>query len=391
MTTAAMDAPLHGVRVIEIAEGVAGPACAMQLGDLGAEVFKIEPPEGDRTREWGPALASGNAAIFEAFNRGKRSVALDLERPGDAALLEAALGAADIAILQMDPLDRAAAAIDWTGIIARHPGLILIDIDDFGEDGPFAGRVGSELTVQAHAGFLNLVGDPGAAPCRVGFEVAGMGAAMHGVQAALAGLLARDRDGRGQRVAIPVLGQLLSLITILFAARSDPDRWQGFHLNGPLWRADIGWETQDGQVTFDFRHGMREGWAGFCRDVGLERLLDDPDYEDWRSTIYNGDRKDEFGGVYRPEFARMSCEEASSLINGHGGISVKFHDYAEFLAHPQMRHLDPLDAVPEAPEGARAQVGTPFRLTGGEVPRIHSAAPALDADRAAFLALGEGA
>src|SRR3546814_3363682 len=114
---------------------------------------------------------------------------------------------------------------------------------------------------------------------------------MHAVQAVLASLYRRSRDGDGEHCRVSLLGSLLSLKTILLAAQSDPDQWAGFHLNGPHWPPDIGWETADGQVTFDFRHGQREGWAAFCRAVGLDRLLDDPEYEDWRSTIYIGDRK----------------------------------------------------------------------------------------------------
>lgn len=382
-------APLDGVRVLEIAEGVAGPVCGLQMADMGAEVFKIEPPEGDRAREWGPALEAADSAIFEHLNRGKHSVALDLERSRDRDVLEAALPAFDIVVAHMDPFDRAATGFDARAIQERHPRLVVCEIDDFGADGPDAGKAGSELTAQAHTGFIGLVGDPGSAPCRAGFEVAWVGAGMHAYQAALAALMEREDSGAGQYVSVNVVGQLLSLITIMFAARSRPDKWLGFHLNGPFWRADIGWETADGQVTFDFRHGVREGWVKFCEAVGLGHLPSHPDYEDWRSTIYNGDRKDEFGGVYRPKFAQMTCEQASDLINGFDGISVKFHDYAEFLEHPQMRHMDPLDTVPDAPQGARTQVGTPFRLTAEPPAREHAPAPRLDSGRAAFLALAE--
>jgi crotonobetainyl-CoA:carnitine CoA-transferase CaiB-like acyl-CoA transferase len=210
----------------------------------------------------------------------------------------------------------------------------------------------------------------------------GMGA----VQAILAMLYRRERDGGGDYCHISLLGQLLSLKQLLMAAQSNPDRWEGFHLNGPHWPADTGWQTSDGQVTFDFRHGEREGWVKFCEAVGLADLPNDPEYADWRSTIYIGDRKSTHGTVYHPVFRRMTSQEASDLINGLGGISVKFHDYAEVLAHPQLRHLSPTVSVPGAPQGADQQVGTPFQFEGAVVanPSPHPA-PALDADRAAIM------
>jgi crotonobetainyl-CoA:carnitine CoA-transferase CaiB-like acyl-CoA transferase len=177
---------------------------------------------------------------------------------------------------------------------------------------------------------------------------------------------------------------MLSLKQLLMAAQSNPDRWEGFHLNGPHWPADTGWQTSDGQVTFDFRHGERDGWVNFCEAVGLADLPNDPEYKDWRSTIYIGDRKATHGGVYHPVFKRMTSQEASDLINGLGGISVKFHDYAEVLAHPQLAHLSPCVTVPAAPKGAEQQVGTPFRFEGAVVANpAPRPAPALNADRTA--------
>ncbi|MDO9068569.1 MAG: CoA transferase, partial [Deltaproteobacteria bacterium] len=189
----------------------------------------------------------------------------------------------------------------------------------------------------------------------------------------------RARSREGQIIRIPALGALLSLKSILLAAQTNPDTWEGFHLNGPHWPADTGWLTKDGQVTFDFRIQYRDGWVALCKAIGLERLIDDPDYKDWRSTIYIGDRRFTYGEVYRPIFASMTSAEVSELINKLGGISVKFHDYAELLAHPQVKVLDPLVNIPEAPPGAQTQMGTPFKLSDAQVDRGCRPAPRLGA------------
>jgi formyl-CoA transferase len=236
---------------------------------------------------------------------------------------------------------------------------MVCEISDLGLEGALAGRAGSELTAQALCGFTRYAGTP-EAPCRVGYEIASVGAGMHAVQAMLAMALERERSGRGDYCHIAVLGQLLTLKAILLGAQSDPDAWLGFHLNGPHWPADTGWPAADGQVTFDFRHGEREGWVKLCQAIGLGHLPDDPDYADWRSTIYIGDRKASHGEPYRRVFRTMPAAEISALINGFGGISVRFHDYDELFAHPQLAHLAPFVEV----RGDR-QIGTPFRFEGG--------------------------
>ena len=356
------------LRIIEVAEGITGPVCGLMFADLGAEVIKFEPPGGDRSREWGPECVSADgapsSAIFEQFNRGKQSVQCNLASGAGRARLLATVAAADVVLVQLDPVDRAACGIDWRALAEQQAGLIVCEIDAQGERGPLAPFAGSELTVQALSGFTRYVGEPNGVPCRLGFEISAMAGGTHAFHAAAAALFARLRSGQGQYVHVSCLGALMSMKSILFAANSDPDKWEGFHLLGPRWPADTGWETRDGQITFDFRYQYREQWVAFCNAVGLGHLVDHPDYQDWRSTIQIGDRRHHYGQPYREVFARMTCAEASALINRCGGISVKFHDYAEVLAHPQTQTMEVLVQVPDAPAGAQTQIGVPFRYDG---------------------------
>lgn len=374
------------LRILEIAEGVAGPVCGLQLADLGASVVKIEPPAGDRARGWGPPLGDGSSAIFEHLNRGKQSIALDMATEQGRNALLALMPGFDAVVVQVDPPERAECAIDWAGLTQRFPHLVVCEIDDLGPRGPLANLPGSELTVQAMSGFTRYMGELNGPPCRIGFEIAGMAAGMHACHAVLAALYFRARSGEGQYVRVTALNALLSMKTLLFAAQSGgTDAWNGFHLNGPRWPPDTGWDTRDGQITFDFRHGERAAWVAFCEKVGLGHLPDHPDYKDWRSTIYIGDRRHQFGQPYREVFARMTCEEASNLINSLGGISVKFNDYAELLAHPQVQALATVADVPDAPEGARVQIGIPFKIDGERVATRFARAPRLGEHEQALL------
>lgn len=370
--------------IVEIAEGVAGPCCGLQFADLGARVIKIEPPAGDRTREWGPPVAEDDAAIFIHLNRGKESITLDLTQDDGRARLDAILAAADAVLAQNDPAEENLP--DWSEIARRHPHLVVCEIDDLGPVGPHGGLPGSELTVQAMSGFTRYVGEAGGPPCRVGFEIAGMATAMHAYQAVAAGILSRNRTGEGQYVRVSALNSLLSMKTILLAVQTGGmDFWSGFHLNGPHWPADTGWHTKDGQVTYDFRHEQREEWVAFCERIGQGHLPNDPEYKDWRSTIYLGDRRFTHGEPYRKWFAQQTCADASALINELGGISVKFHDYGEMLAHPQVEHLDTLIDVPDEVEAGRRQIGFPFRYAGEPRRKEYGRAPRLGEHTAAVL------
>lgn len=375
----------ESLAVLEIAEGIAAPVCGLQLADLGATVIKVEPPEGDRCREWGPPMIGDTAAIFLHLNRGKQSAVLDLATDEGRAAMYALLPHVDAVLYHADPEVRSEHGLDWMAICDRFPRLVVVDFNDLGETGPLAGLAGSELVVQALSGFTRYVGEPGGEPCRVGFEIASVGAGLHAFQAVVAALLARDASGRGQVVRVGLLKALMSMKTILLAAQVEPDAWQGFHLNGPRWPADRGWRTRDGQVTFDFRHGQRAEWVQFCRAVGLDHLPDDPDYRDWRSTIQIGDRRYTAGNVYRPVFAQMTCREASDLVNGLGGISVKFNDYAETLANEQVRLLSPTIDVDASDERESRQLGQPLKFPDATQAR-NASAPRLGEHTAEVLA-----
>ena len=370
------------LRVLEIAEGIPGPVAGLQFADLGAEVIKIEPPDGDRAREWGPPMLGDDAAIFVHLNRGKRSVTLDGATPRGRAQLNALLASADVAILHMDPPDRAALGLDWSEVLARHPRLVACEIDDFGPVGPFAGQSGSEMTVQALSGYTRYLGTPRGPKMRVGMEIAGMAAGMHAFQACTAALFHLHESGNGQLVRISALKAVLSLKSILFNAQDNSDEWNGFHMNGPWWPQDMGLPTQDGQITMDFRD-RRDAWEEFVRRIGQERLLTDPDYADWRNTFSIGDNWPKFSGPYAAWSRTQTSEAASAVINGLDGISVKFQDYKELLANPQVRENDSMVAVedPRAPE----QLGTPFHFAGEPTFAATAPAPRLGQDNDALL------
>lgn len=292
------------------------------------------------------------------------------------------MSTAHIVILHMDPTDRRTLSLDWEEVLHHQPDLVAVEIDDLGPQGVLSHLPGSELVVQAMSGFTRYLGAPGGEPVRVGYEIAGMAAGMHAFHAAAAALYQVRQGHGGQLVRVSALKALLSMKGILLCTQDKPDKWEGFHLHGPLWPADIGKRTRDGQVTIDFRPGRRDDWEAFCRRAGLEHLIDDPDFADHRSTFPIGDRWHlPVSEAYDAWFASLSSAEASAVINEVGGISVKFQNYVELLAHPQIEALDPLVQVADA--RAPVQVGTPYRFSTATVPAA-GAAPDLGADQDAW-------
>lgn len=370
---------LSRLRIVEIAEGIPGPTCGLQLADLGAQVVKIEPPEGDRSREWGPPMVGEDAAIFAHLNRGKQSVCLDLQSRAGREALEGLLAWADAAIVHLEPEDADTLGIDWEELSERLPALVVCVISDLGDKGPWADQSGSELVCQALSGMTRYLSQPHGPPLRLGYEIAGTAVAMHAVQAVLAALFWRKTSGLGQVIRLSQLGSLISMKTIQLGAQGSAfDAWKGFHLNGPQWPPDIGWQTHDGQISFDFRINRAEGWRSFCGEIGLPHLADDPEYrKHFNLTGDMGDRRDDLGQVYRARLAELSSDAASEIINRNGGTSMKFCDYGEALAHPQTQTLNPLVTVACAPDGAKTQLGTPFKLQGEGFDRDYEPAPVL--------------
>lgn len=376
---------MKDILVVEASEGIAGPVCGLQLGDLGARVIKVEPPEGDRSRGWGPPFVAGNSAPFLALNRNKESLVLAADGGEASDTRRELVRRADI-LIEHPRADVPA----WADLLGEEPTainerLIHIRITPNGDRGPWADWAGSELTAQAMSGYWRLVGSPAEPPLRHGVELAEVNTGMFAYQAAVAALIGRNRTGRGQAVDLSLLGTLMTFATILHAAMHDPDEWSGFHLLNVLWGPDTGFHTADGKVTLEFRRG-RALWAEFCERVGLGHFVDDPRFEDWRATIYTGDNVAATREEYEAALKKLPTDVVLALVAEIGGTSVPHNDMAGVIGHPQTESVGILQTTPLPTGGSIRQVRTPFKIEladGFPEPR---AAPTLDAHGKAILA-----
>ncbi|MCY0993926.1 CoA transferase [Nannocystis sp. ILAH1] len=197
--------PLAGLRVLDLSRILAGPSAAQLLGDLGADVIKIEHPLGDDTRRWGPPDFEGGAAYYLACNRNKRSRVLDFKRPADRDVLLSLLANADVLLENFKVGDLARHGLDYAGLAPRFPRLVYCSITGFGQTGPDAGRVGYDALIQGLGGLMSITGQDAEHPTKVGVAVADLGTGLYAVVAILAALLERSRSGLGQHIDLALL------------------------------------------------------------------------------------------------------------------------------------------------------------------------------------------
>jgi crotonobetainyl-CoA:carnitine CoA-transferase CaiB-like acyl-CoA transferase len=358
-------APLAGMSVLEACQRLVGPLAAWQLSLLGAAVTKVEPPAGD--------IARGFGAVFDLINACKRCAALDLAESAGRLSFEALCATADIVLADATWSEHAA----LTGI--RRAGArtrVAVIIDDTSVPG---GSSSSETLAQASLAITPYIGEQGAAPERLGADLASASAAASAVQAALAGLLDDDAGPLVARISIDRAAAELKAIH--WAARSDPDRWAGYHVRAISRAPDRGYRVRDGFITLDFLPHQREEWRALCNDLGLDDFADAVG-DDWFSTVGMEDRIDWARPHYERALARLNREQAITLIRRHGGWSVPFQSPAEALRHPQSL----LYASAFFAEGD-AHVRLPWRVDGKpQATRSNATAPALGAHTRELLA-----
>jgi crotonobetainyl-CoA:carnitine CoA-transferase CaiB-like acyl-CoA transferase len=267
--------PLEGVRVVDLSSVVLGPYASQNLADYGADVIKVEPPEGDSTRDTGPSTEAGMGAIFLGVNRGKRSVVLDLKQARDREALHALVATADVLMHSIRPQKLAAIGLDPGELMARHPRLVYAGLHGFGEDGPYGGKPAYDDIIQGMAGGAALMqlqsGDPRYFPTIAADKTC----ALVATHAILAALFARERTGRGSYVEVPMFETMASFNLV--------EHFYGHHFTPPL--ADCGYprvlaahrrpyRTRDGFVCvmpYTDAH-----WRRFFLECGRQDAADDP-------------------------------------------------------------------------------------------------------------------
>jgi crotonobetainyl-CoA:carnitine CoA-transferase CaiB-like acyl-CoA transferase len=390
--------PLAGVRVIDCSTVLAGPYCTMLLGDLGAEVIKVEPPEGDATRGWGPPwvgtveAGTRTAAYFLAVNRNKRGLRLDLKTPDGAAVLRRLLADADVLVENFRGDGFARLGFDDEALRTLNPRLVHLAISGYGSTGPAADRPGYDFIVQAVSGLMSITGAPdaeGGTPTKVGVAISDVLTGMLGAVGLLGALAGRERGagradhlaGAGQRVDVSILGATLASLVNqaqnAFVSGVVPGRLGNAHPNIVPYET---FETSDGALAVAV--GSERQWPRLCAALGLHGLADDPRF------VTNGDRVENrarLRPILAEAFEARATDDWMTVLDAAEIPCGPINDVLDAFASPEAVALG-MSVDQEHPAfGSIRQVGLPFQLSATPA-SIRTPPPTLGQDTDAILA-----
>ena len=357
---------LEGLKVLDAASMLAGPYCATLLGDLGADVIKIEPPNGDETRRFGPRKGT-DSGVFVGVNRNKRSVCIDLRSDVGQQVLARLVQWADIVVDNLRPQARRSLGLDHETLRAQNPRIISVSLSSFGADGPYAGRAGIDPVAQALTGFMAVTGPAGGTPTKAGPPVGDATASLLASVGALAALRAREVTGLGQQVDVSLIDGLVHI--------QAPYTGQYFLLgtqqprsgNSIDWYAPYNsYECGDGRFVHLACYNDKF-FRNLCAAMGQAELADDERFCSNDLRLEHRSELDEEIGTF---LADLSRDEALDILWKHDVIVGPVNDYEEVFADPQVRHNQMVVDV-DHHAGPLRVTGVPVKLadTPGSVRR----------------------
>ena len=356
--------PLRGLRVFDLTRVLAGPTCVQMLGDLGAEVIKIEKPgSGDDTRGFAPPTlpGSGESAYFAGVNRNKFSVTLDIAQPEGQAIAQRLLAHCDILAENFKAGSLARYGLGWEQVRKAHPGLIYCSITGFGQTGPYASRPGYDSLVQAMGGVMSLTGEPDGMPQKVGVPVADLFAGLYACIGILAALRHKERTGEGQYIDIGMLDTNVAWLANqgmnYLATGENPPRLGNQHPNIVPYQV---FATADGHVVLSV--GNDPTFRRFCEAFDLTHLLDDPRFATNAARVQNRALVTEtLAPVLRAHPTAWWVERLESLSIGGGPINR----LSDVFADPQVQARNMVVEMPHptAAGGKVKVLANPVRLS----------------------------
>lgn len=352
--------PLHGVRVLDLTRVVAGPYCSMFLGDLGAEVVKVEQPvAGDDTRGWGPPFTGGESAYFLSINRNKQSLTLDLKSKRAAEILRALAKRADIIIENFRPGTMERLGLGEKDLRRINPRLIYGSLTGFGVDGPMSDWPGYDLMVQAWGGLMSITGMPDGEPVKVGVAIIDLVAGLMLGKAIVAALYVREKTGVGQRIDTSLLeAEVASLINVgsnYLIGGNIPARWGNAHPNIVPYQH---FKTADGYLVIGV--ASETIWKRFCAAVGEGVLIDDPRFSNNAKRVEN---RSALIGLLSAMFSKRDNDTWFQLLTRAEVPCAPVQTIDQVFHAPQVLHRKMLLEVDHPTAGKIRMAGIPVKFS----------------------------
>jgi crotonobetainyl-CoA:carnitine CoA-transferase CaiB-like acyl-CoA transferase len=372
--------PLAGVRVAEFCQVLAGPFCGALLADMGADVIKIESPDGDLMREWPPML-DGYSQYFASVNRNKRSVALDLKNAGDLKAARELALSCDVVIENFRPGVMAKFGLDHASLSREKPSLVYCSVSAFGQSGPRAEEGGFDMTVQAMSGVMSVTGEPGGRPAKCGVPIADFSAGLYAAYS-IAACLAKVRGGGdGEYIDVSMLGSMLGIAHLqtseLFGTGRDPKPLGSAHpMNAPY----AAFRCRDGY--FALAAGTNKLWEATCAVIDRNDLAADSRFA---TPTLRAKNQDALRDALEATFAKHDAEQLLAIFRERGVPCAPINTYSQVLADPQVAHMQWVEEM-SLPNGVKTKVvASPQRVSGTRL-GVYRDPPALGEHTAEVLA-----
>jgi formyl-CoA transferase len=355
-----MAGPLKGVRVLDLSRVLAGPFCAMILGDLGAEVIKVERPGvGDETRAWGPPYVGGESAYYLCANRNKKSITLNLKTEEGQRILRELILRSDVVIENFRTGTMEGWGLGYEDLKPLHPGLIYCKITGYGSEGPARDRPGYDFILQAESGWMSITGPVEGPPFKVGVAVVDVVTALFAAIAILAALAERSRSGHGQKVEISLLecalASLVNVASNYLVSGVPPRRYGNAHPNIVPYEA---FETADGYIVIAV--GNDSQFRALCECIGRAELAEDPRFATNSQRVMN---RDLLIPILREIIRRRSTQEWLRALLPAGVPAGAVRTIPEALSDPQAQALNMVVEVPHPRAGRIRMIRSPLNFS----------------------------
>ena len=372
--------PLAGVRAVELGQIAAGPFAGSLLADLGADVVKVERPDGgDGMRGWPPlsTAAGGEAPYSENFaslNRNKRSVALDLKDPAGIERFLGLAGVADVLVENYRPGVLARLGAGYDAVSARNPGIVYCSISGHGQTGPYAGKGAFDVTVQGMSGLMSVTGEPGGGPVKCGVPVGDFCAGLYAAYSIAANLVRARETGRGTYIDCSMLGSLIGVAALqtseYFGTGKAPRPFGSAHPRNAPYQA-----FRASDAHFIIAAGNDRLFGQVCAAVGQPELAEDPRFA---SQPLRAEHQAALAAILGPKFAERTAAEWIGEMDARGVPCAPINDYPRVFEDPQVAHLGLVHPL-ALPNGVETRTtGFPVAMSGYAF-AIHRSPPALGA------------
>jgi crotonobetainyl-CoA:carnitine CoA-transferase CaiB-like acyl-CoA transferase len=355
--------PLNGIRVLDLSRVLAGPYCTMVLGDLGAQVIKVESPDGDETRGWGPPFLGHESAYYLCVNRNKRSIVVDFKTEAGLSIIRELVKKSDVLVENFRPGTLARFSLDFESVSVLHPQLIYCSITGFGQTGPLRDKPGYDFMIQAMGGLMSITGEPDGEPMKVGVAVADLFAGQNAVIAILAALQARTLTGNGQHLDISLfdsqVGMLANVASNYLISGNPPKRYGNAHANIVPYQA-----FQASDAWFVVAVGNDRQFEKLCEVMGQMELASDIRFVTNSGRV---EHREDLISVLKPIFLTRTASEWLTMLENAGIPCGPINTLDEVFSMPQMQSRDMLINMAHAEIGDVRLVGSPLKLSATPV------------------------